>query len=249
MLGDTGPDGTIPSAPEGVVRWERRFSQARDTEVGLFTAVPAGYGEGRGLPVCLVLHGATATTQDFRRFGFGRFLTAAAREGVPPFVLVGADGGVKGWRSAGDADRDDPQRMLTDEVPGWIAGSGFDSDRLGAWGWSMGGAGTLLLAEALGARLRVAAAFSPAVPNGPDGAPPTPDGRPRDVWTAATRLDGKRTGLWCGTADDLYPRVKDFADRMPERPALAAFAKGAHTRGYWDRVTPRAFRFIGENLA
>ena len=28
-------------------------------------------------------------------------------------------------------------------------------------------------------------------------------------------------------------------------PAIAAWAPGAHTRAYWNRVTPDAFRFLG----
>lgn len=248
FFADTGPDGTIPKAPAGDVRLERRFSSARGRDVGLFTAVPQGSGDGRGLPVCLVLHGASATTADFTSFGFSHFLTAAVTEGVTPFVLVGADGGQKRWRSADAADHDDPQRMLIEEVPRWLEDRGFDFTRLAAWGWSMGGYGALLLAEGLGDRLRAAAAFSPAVPGKADGAPATADGRPRDVWAGIDRLAGDRIGVWCGTADSLYPNVKKFVGAMPSEPAIESYARGAHTRGYWNRTTPAAFRFIGDRL-
>lgn len=246
---DTGPDGTIPDVPAGDVRLERRRSEARGTEVGLFTAVPDGHGAGEGLPVCLVLHGASATTADYEDFGFGRFLTAAVRDGVPPFVLVGVDGGRKLWRSSGPDDGDDPQRMLIDEVPSWLADRRFDLDRRAAWGWSMGGFGALLLAEALAGDLAAVAAFSPALPDGPDGLAPTADGRPRDVWTGADRLAGTRVGIWCGTADPLLDRVQRFAARLDPAPALAEWAEGDHERGYWDRITPAALRFLGEALA
>jgi enterochelin esterase-like enzyme len=246
---DTGPDGTIPDVAQGDVRLERRTSEARGTDVGLFTAVPDGHGAGEGLPVCLVLHGASATAADYERFGFGRFLTAAVRDGVPPFVLVGADGGRKLWRSAGPDDPDDPQRMLIDEVPTWLADRGFDWDRRAAWGWSMGGFGALLLAEALDGDLAAVAAFSPALPDGPEDLPPTDDGRPRDVWSATDRLAGTPVGLWCGTADPLLDRVQRFAEDLDPAPRIAEWAKGAHERGYWDRITPAAFRFLGESLA
>src|SRR5215210_6779826 len=94
---DEGPPGVIPDAPEGQVRREQLRSIARGREVGLWTAVPYGHGDGAGLPVCLVLHGASATTADYDRFGFARFLTAAVQDGVPPFVLAGADGGRSRW--------------------------------------------------------------------------------------------------------------------------------------------------------
>ncbi|HEX7134336.1 MAG TPA: alpha/beta hydrolase-fold protein [Iamia sp.] len=245
---DTGPDGTIPDAPAGDVRLETRFSEARGTQVGLFTAVPDGHGTGEGLPVCLVLHGASATAADLEGFGLPRFLTAAVRDGVPPFVLVGTDGGRKMWRSSGPDDPDDPQRMLIEEVPGWLAERGFDWDRRAAWGWSMGGAGALLLGEAEGNALAAVAAFSPAVPDGPDGTADTDDGRPRDVWAATDRLAGTDIGLWCGSADPLFDRVQRFADALDPAPAVAEWARGDHTRGYWDRITPAAFAFIGDSL-
>lgn len=246
---DTGPDGTIPDVPEGDVRLESRVSEARGTRVGLFTAVPDGHGAGEGLPVCFVLHGASATAAALEGFGLPRFLTAAVREGVPPFVLVGADGGRKMWRSGGPDDADDPQRMLIEEVPVWLAERGFDWDRRAAWGWSMGGAGALLLGEAVEGALTAVAAFSPAVPDGPDGTVDTDDGRPRDVWEGKDRLAGTDVGLWCGTADPLLGRVQRFAEALEPAPRVAEWDRGDHTRGYWDRITPAAFAFIGRSLA
>ncbi len=245
---DTGPAGTIPDAPEGEISLTSRHSTARGTDVGFFTAVPAGSGDGKGLPVCLILHGASATTANYRDFGLPRFLSAAVESGVPPFVLAGVDGGVKSWRTENDDDPDDPQRMLLEEVPGWLTEAGFDADRLAAWGWSMGGHGSLLLAEAAPGRLKAVAAFSPAVPDKASGLPDTADGRPRDVWSAVDRLDGQHVGLWCGTSDALYDNVRAFAQKVPKGPAIAEWGKGAHTRRYWDRVTPDAFRFLGRQL-
>ena len=133
-----GPAPVVPEAPAGDERLTRIRSGARSREVDFWTAVPEGYGDGRGLPVCLVLHGASATAEDFSRFGFARFLTDAVRHGVPPFVLAGATGGRLSWRRSG---ADDPQRMVREEVPTWCARRGFDTSRIAAWGWSMGGFG------------------------------------------------------------------------------------------------------------
>lgn len=229
---DTGPDGTIPDVPEGEVRLERVASAARGTEVGLWTAVPEGHGAGEGLPMCLVLHGASATTADYSAFGLGRFLTAAVRGGAPPFVLLGVDGGPEGWSGAA---RD----MLIDEVPGWATERGFAADRQAAWGWSRGGHGVLLLAEVVG-DLRFAAAFSPAIPTEADDS--------SGVWANADRLAGTPVGIWCGTNDPLHDRDRAFAEALDPPPAVAAWAKGDHTRGYWDRITPDAFARIAAAL-
>ena len=109
------PHPHIPRAPEGEIKLVQVYSHARGQTVDLFTAVPHGHGDGAGLPVCMVLHGVTATPSDYQRFGLGRFLTAAVQRGAPPFVLAGASGGVLWWEPdasgndnpAADADRRD----------------------------------------------------------------------------------------------------------------------------------------------
>jgi hypothetical protein len=234
QLQNKGPDGAIPAVPEGRIAVEQVDSVARARRVGLWTAVPDGHGAGRGLPVCLILHGGSATTADYRRFGFGRFLTAAVRSGVPPFVLVGADGGHNFWQDDGAGD--DPQRMLRDELPRWCTQRGFDAGRMAAYGWSMGGYGALLLAERPARPLAAVAALSPAVQPGDP------------VFGGVARLDGARTALWCGRSDQLLPAVQRLARSVPGGPAIAAWADGAHTRGYWNRVTPAAFVFVGRAL-
>ncbi|MGL5859570.1 MAG: alpha/beta hydrolase-fold protein [Angustibacter sp.] len=255
---DGDPTAGIPPSAEGDVRWEQRDSAARGQSVGFFTAVPAGHGTGAGLPVCLVLHGASATTADYRRFGLGRFLTAAIQAGVPPFVLAGADGGRSSWR--GDGPNDDPQAMLREELPAWCAERDFDTDRMAVYGWSMGGAGALTYAQS-----------SPQ----PSGSPSTPpatrpsvrstdraSGAPRavaalspaissdgDVVFGADRLAETPTGLWCGRSDPLLPAVQQLAARMSPGPVIASWQDGGHTRAYWNRVTPAAFTLIGQQLA
>lgn len=231
---DTGPDGTIPDVAEGDVRLEQKHSDARGRDLGFFTAVPAGYGDGTGLPVCLVLHGASGRPSDFQRFGFAKFLTAAVDAGAPPFVLAGADGGAMSW--TGNGTDDDPQTMLREEIPAWCDERGFDTTRMAGYGWSMGGYGILLTTLNEPGWLRAVAALSPAVGNGDA------------VMSRAGDLVGKQTALWCGTADALYDNVQALAAKIPGGPAIAAYSKGAHTRGFWDRITPDAFAFIAAAL-
>ncbi len=189
-----------------------------------------------GLPVCLLLHGGTATTADLGRFGYGRFLSSATAAGVPPFVLAAADGGVSSWTGGGPGSADDPQAMLAQELPAWCAERGFDAGRTAAYGWSMGGYGVLRGAELRPGAWRAVAALSPAVQPGDP------------VLAAAGRLDPARTALWCAESDSFYPAYQALVAALPAPPALTGHAPGGHTRVYWNSVTPAAFRFLGQAL-
>lgn len=228
------PAPMVPSAPAGDERVERRVSAARGRTVDFYTAVPAGYGDGRGLPVCLVLHGASKAPRDFPALGLGRFLTAAAERGGAPFVLAGASGDRLGWQPAG---ADDPQRMVYEEIPKWCAERGFDQTRLAVWGWSMGGYGALLLAQTFPGLVRCVAAFSPAVSPGDA------------VFTHADRLGDTPVGLWCGRDDGLYPNVRALDRALPRRPVTGGYTAGRHNFAYWATIIPAAFDFIAAALA
>ncbi len=227
------PEPTIPHVPTGDERLRQRYSAARARTVDFYTAVPAGYGDGNGLPVCLVLHGASATPADFAGFGFGKFLTDSVRRGNPPFVLVGADGGKLSWQPTG---ADDPQAMVHTELPAWSKAEGFDTSRLAAWGWSMGGYGALLLAETFPDSLRAVAALSPAI------------SRDDRIFTGAPMLRSIPVGLWCGKQDGLYDEVHALARACPKKPAIESYADGRHNFGYWSTCIPVVFDFVSHAL-
>jgi pimeloyl-ACP methyl ester carboxylesterase len=224
----------IPAAPPGDERVERRASAARGRSVDFYTAVPAGHGDGDGLPVCLVLHGGSKTARDFPALGLGRFLTDAVHRGATPFVLAGATGDRLAWRPTG---RDDPQRMVRDEIPMWCAERGFDPTRLAVWGWSMGGYGALLLAQTFPGLLRCVAAFSPAVSPGDA------------VFTQVELLRDTPVGLWCGRDDNLYRDVRALHRALPAPPAAGSYADGDHNFRYWGTAIPAAFDFVAAALA
>lgn len=221
----------IPDAPVGDERLEQRRSAARGATVDFWTAVPAGHGDGRGLPVCLVLHGASTTAADFPRLGLARFVTDAVRRGAAPFVLAGATGGRLSWRPSG---ADDPQRMVHEEIPAWCADRGFDTTRVAACGWSMGGYGSLLLAVTFPGFVRAVAAFSPAVTPGDD------------VFAGAAALRRIPVGLWCGRQDGYLDEVRALARAVS--PAGGSFQDGRHNFGYWSRCLPDAFDLIAPAL-
>ncbi|HEX8627226.1 MAG TPA: alpha/beta hydrolase-fold protein [Catenuloplanes sp.] len=228
-----GARPTIPAAAAGDERLEQRTSVARGRTVDFYTAVPAGYRDGRGLPVCLILHGGSRTARDFAGLGLGRFLSHAVDRGAPPFVLAGATGDRLSWRPTG---ADDPQRMVHEEIPAWCAERGFDTTRRVAWGWSMGGYGSLLLAQTFPGFVRAVAALSPAVQPGDD------------VFAGTDKLRGVPVGLWCGRDDGLVDDVRALQRALPEKPAAGGYADGRHNFTYWSTVIPAAFDFLAAAL-
>jgi len=231
MLG-IEPDVFVPDVAEGEVRLQRVSSQAMG-EVDLFTAVPAGYGDGAGLPVVVVLHGSSASAADLRDFGLGRFVTAAVKAGTPPFVLVGTDDGPAGWVPSGHVD---PHRMLRDELPCWLAQRGFDAEQRALWGWSRGGYGALRFVVEEPRWAAALALFSPAI--GPD------DPFLLDLGVLAELP----WGLWCGDWDPFRDGALALADAAPVAPDPWIAGNGGHTRAYWNDHTLEMFDRLAREL-
>jgi hypothetical protein len=242
-LGFTGEDGTVPDvAPSDV--WTAEFtSKARGRSVTMAVMTPAG-ADRAGLPVCLVLHGRGGSARGMVELGLPRFLTAAQRR----FALVALDGGDSYWIARRPGD--DPQAMLRDEVPGWLAGLGLAAPRA-ALGISMGGFGSLVLARKTA--LETVAVISPALFRNYSDARPLDGFADEASWAAAEPLRhlaelpaGLRLGIWCGEEDPFYDAARLLADRR--RPVVASFDHGAHDVGYWYRVLPDALRFVGDRF-
>jgi dienelactone hydrolase len=212
------------------VALEQVASSARGTTVDLFTAVPEGHADGAGLPVVVVLHGASGRPSDYQRFGLPRFLTQAVQDGAAPFVLAGLDGGPDGWEGA-------PLEMVTGELPGWLDDRGFDASRVAVWGWSRGGFGALRLAQTSSGWARAVAAFSPAISTGDA------------VFRAVDDLAGTPLGVCCGEQDSFHPTVAALVEALPEEPEWLHFGPGGHTRAYWNSLTPSAFAWLAGELA
>lgn len=228
------PDPYVPDAAEGEVRLESVSSAALGGDVDLFTAVPAGFGDGAGLPVVVVLHGASASAARFQEFGLGRFLTAAVERSAPPFVLAGTDDGPAGWVSDGSGA--DPQAMVLDEMPRWLSARGFDADRRALWGWSRGAYGVLRLAEVAPGWGRAAAMFSPAVVEGDK------------VFDDLGALAPLPLGLWCGNDDPFADAIRKLVTALPVEPEVLTFAAGGHTRLFWNDHTLDAFTWLAGKL-
>lgn len=228
------PDPFIPDAAEGVVKLTTVESAAMGRNVNLFTAVPAGHGDGSGLPLVLVLHGASASAAEFEAFGLARFLTAAVQGGAPPFVLAGTDDGPGGW--VPDGSGADPQAMLFEELPAWLSEAGFDADCRALWGWSRGGYGALRLAEIAPDWARAAALFSPALSD---------DDVALDDLGSLTELP---LGVWCGDDDPFIDGVRQLVAELPTPPEVLEYGDGGHSRIYWNDHILAAFTWLASHL-
>jgi S-formylglutathione hydrolase FrmB len=113
-----------------------------------------------------------------------------------------------------------------EEIPAWCAERGFATGSFAAFGWSMGGAGALLLAETFPGFVRRVGALSPALTErGP-------------VFARAGALRGVPVGLWCGTDDGLIDTVRTFEKVLPQPKAAGAYEPGRHNFAYWSRCLP-----------
>lgn len=206
--------------------------------------LPPGVKSAAGLPVCLVLHGRGDDHRAaVRLVHLDRALATITHQGAPPIALVAMDGGDHTyWHRR--ADGDDPQRMLTDELLPRLASAGMRTSRFALFGWSMGGYGSLLLAEKLGkARIAFVAVDSPALWRQPgESAAAAFDDREdfirNDVFAARSRLAGIPVRVMCGKSDTFLPATRGFAQGVPDLVA-ADYPAGRHTAALWTSTAVR----------
>jgi S-formylglutathione hydrolase FrmB len=251
-------DGPAPTAgPDPEVRSALLASQRRGRDVGWALALPPDVPVA-GLPVVLVLHGRGGTARTaFDELGLRRLLVRHVAAGGRPFALASADGDIAYWHPR--ASGDDPLGMLVHEVLPALAAIGLAVDRIGAWGWSMGGYGTLLLAResergALGGtRVAAAAAASPALFDSfavaTQGAFDGPDDFAR--WGDLLADPGVSTTplrVACGDDDRFTAATRRYLAAVHPTPA-GGIVPGCHDNGYWAREAPAALAFLGAHLA
>jgi S-formylglutathione hydrolase FrmB len=228
-------------------------SRYRHTEVGWSISYPPG--GVRRLPVVVFLHGRGGDhAGPFTSLHLDRFQAAAARHGVPPFAIASIDGGDhEYWHPRRTSD---PAGMVIHEFLPLLAGHGLDVRHIGLMGNSMGGYGTLYLAEVMGRR-RVAAAVaeSPAIWH---HAAQTVEGAFDDAADFAAntifgarrlrRLHGIALRIDCGASDGFAPITRDLRSRLHPTPA-GGIEPGEHDAAYWRSQAPAQLRFLGAHLA
>ncbi|MGH3657076.1 MAG: alpha/beta hydrolase, partial [Micromonosporaceae bacterium] len=247
-LGLTGPDGKIPAIRPG-----RRVSDSFASEAcpGVTVRWAASYPPDAepddSLPVVVFLHGRHEDHRyGFNQLGLDRFLAALVAAGTPPFVLATVDGGRDSYwhpRRAGD-----PETMLWNEFLPRLADRGLRTDRIGLYGFSMGGYGALLFAARRPERVAAVAAIAPAIWSTHEmtsrGAfDDAADFRANDIYAHLDGLAGIPLRIDCGNDDPFTPNIEDFAEALPERPE-GGFQSGSHTAGYVRRMAPAELRFL-----
>jgi enterochelin esterase-like enzyme len=241
------PAPSRPTAPRDPVTVQRMRSAARGGDVDLVLITPEGV-PAAGLPVCLALHGRGARARTFLELGVPELLTAAVRAGTPPFALAAVDGDHY-WVDVGSGD--DPQRMLTEELPGWLTARDL-RPASAVFGISMGGFGALRFARTHPDLKAVATASAALFVSWPDA-------RSRKVfsgednWRAEEpllhtgELRPASLGVWCGESDPFLGADRKLVKAV--NPAVAQFSPGGHKDEYWRGVLPDVLKFVGQRLA
>jgi S-formylglutathione hydrolase FrmB len=263
----TGACGAPPAPPRGPRpgRQQTEFWSAyRRRRVTMVVLRPAAGRRAAG-GVIVTLHGLGADASSAAT-ALAPAMTAAGT--AAPVITV--DGGTTYWHQR--ADGDDPQGMILHEVLPRAAAMGLSTGRIGLLGDSMGGYGTLLLAERLsgaaaagagpaGTRPAVAAlaALAPAIfrsyadarradPRAFDGAA---DFARNDVFSRIFALRDAPSYIACGSSDPFEPMglLRSRLQEVSGRPAAGGIEGGGHDDAFWARHFPAALSFIDGQLA
>lgn len=251
-LGLNGPGAGVPTASPGAMVSGSFDSAARRTTVGWSIAFPPGAQPGASLPVVVALHGrfVDRTTLFGDRIGLDRFLAAA---GGPSYAIAAVDGGDTYWHPR--ASGEDAGAMVTDEFLPLLADRGLRTERIGLYGYSMGGYGVLRLAGLLGpGRVAAVVAVSPALwtsagATAPDAFDDAEDFARSDVLGRQDQLRGIAVRVDCGRGDGFAPAVRRYVDGFAadHRPA-GGFQPGGHDEPYWRSVAPVELAFLQQHL-
>ncbi|WP_424188499.1 esterase [Actinokineospora sp. G85] len=223
---------------------ERKLSTARYREVDCVIIRPAN-APAAPMPVCVALHDRLRGARSFLSLGLPQMLTGLVDAGHPPFAIAAVDGG--NWVGYKD---DDPQRMLSADLPDWLDRQDLAATPFAAIGLGEGGAGALNLVRGLS--FSAVAAISPTLFETWPAAKRSEIYGTREQWEAIEPLrhtaeySSLSVGLWCGNGDrDHLGTTKKFAQATG---AKAVYGPGGHTEDYQRTALPEALRFVAEYL-
>jgi S-formylglutathione hydrolase FrmB len=174
-------------------------------------------------------------------------LNQVVQAGLPGFAVAAVDGD-NYWVDVGKGD--DPQRMLSDELPGWLAQRQL-RPASAMFGISMGGFGTLRYAREHKDLKAVAVASAALFVSWPD-AKSRKVFADRGQWEAhepllhTEELKGTPTGVWCGNSDPFIGADRKLIKAL--QPEVAELTNGEHNEDYWRRIMPDVLKFVGERL-
>ncbi|OLR91735.1 hypothetical protein BJP25_25310 [Actinokineospora bangkokensis] len=234
---------TVPDTDPVITR--RDLSTGRAREVDVVVMRPSGV-PAQPMPVCVTLHGGKyGNAKSMVSLGLQQALTGLVKQTGVPFALAAVDGG--NW--VGDKD-DDPQRMLMDDLPGWLDRLDLATTPFAALGVGEGGTGALTLARTPG--LSAVAAISPTLFDTYADAAKSGIYQTRQSWEQGEPLRhtpqyaNLPVGVWCGTDDrDFLATSREFAEKA--RGKLTT-GPGGHDDAYYRRVLPDALKFVAGYL-
>lgn len=156
------------------------------------------------------------------------------------YALAAIDGAETYWHSDGSGT--DTGAMVQEDFIPLLAAQGLPVQRVGLTGYSMGGLGSLLLAERLGSsRVFGVAPMSAAVweaggKGGVEGA------AQQEVRAQASRLAGIPVRIVCGTEDELLDVNGTMAALIPH--STTEWTAGGHDFGYWGPALKRQLEWL-----
>lgn len=209
------------------------------------------------LPVVIVAHAlntdeGTAFSHHLNMQGVLQDYVAG---GGTPFALASADVGRNYYHRRNDG-ADGAAMILNEFLPMLESDTKLDlrTDRIGLFGWSMGGYGALRLGAEVGApRIAAITVSSPAIWTNPTAYPPRAFDSYDDY--LAHSLVGQQARfakipvmISIGSADQFYTYTRQWASEL-RPPAAFGTSPGGHTNRYWRSVLPEQIEFLGRNLA
>ena len=231
----------------GSFRSEHRAGAA----TGWSLAWPKGHA-GEKLPVVITMHGRGGSHRTtFSKLRMAQALDRVVAGGAPAFAVASVDGGDHSyWHRRTDGT--DAGAMVREEFVPLLAEQGVDTNRLGLYGWSMGGYGAMLLAGRDQLSTKAVAVSSPALfTSGGSTAAGAFDSAEdfdrNDVFGHPDWLRSVDLRIDCGEQDPFYPATHHFVDQLTPRPA-GGFVRGAHDDAYWRQVLPGQLTFLGQRL-
>ena len=251
-----GRCGDTPALPSSDYRIETGTfdSTAMQADLPWLVALPDDHDpDTETLPVVLCLHGAFSDADKVETaVGFPAFASAA---NLRVAIAAPGGGGSLYWHPREDGR--DPLAWAVEEFLPMVE-ERFDIGgarvRRGTIGWSMGGAGALLVAQERPDLVSAAVALSPAVwpsydaaRSGHDYTFETPEQWERyGVYQRLDELEDIATRVDCGDGDPFAPTARQLLERIPG--VAGGIENGCHDNGFWRRRAPSALRFLGEHL-
>jgi hypothetical protein len=247
------PAGVPTISPGQLVSGSFVSARRGGVRTGWSIAYPPGQDAGAALPVLVALHerGGDHTKAFGGSLHLDRFLAQAVHDGTPPFAIAAADGGDHDyWHPRRGTD---PAGMIVHEFLPLLAGRGLRTDRIGLFGWSMGGYGVLYLAGVLRARrVAVGVAESPAIwrhsyQSVAGAFDDAADFDNHAIFGRLGRLRGIALRIDCGASDGFAAVVRVLRAKLSPTPA-GGIDPGGHDEDYWRSQAPAQLRFVGRQL-